>query len=146
MAASGSITSLIAEPVTATADRASCFGDGVSNTNVLGNFSLTTSSKVDAIPVEAHGRYVRIRPAGSTLYYYFTFLSSATIALPPAATDAGARAITQGEGPFVDGSEIEVRVPHPPSGGRVYFCRIGGTAAQSCQLVLADGTVGLTGP
>ncbi len=144
--ASGSVTALIANPTLAADDRAGCFGDGTSSTNVLGNFSLTTSSKVNAIPVEAHGRYVRLLPLGSGLYYYFTFLESATIALPPAATDAGARAATQGEGPYADGSVVEVRVPHPPSGGRVYFARIGDTASQSVQMVLADGTVGLTGP
>jgi hypothetical protein len=144
--ASGAVTALIANPSLAADDRASCFGDGTNNTNVLGNFTLTNTSKVDALPTEAHGRYVRLLNNGSTMYYYFTFLSSATIATPPAATDAGARAATQGEGPYPDGSVVEVRVPHPPSGGRVYFARIGGTASQSVQVVLADGTVGLTGP
>ena len=145
MAATGGIATLIGSPQAAAADRAACFGDGAANTNVV-NFTLTNSSKVNAIPAEFHGRWVRLLNSGSTMYYYFTLLSSATIATPPAATDAGARAATQGEGPYPDLSVVECRVPHPPSGGVVYFARIGGTATQSVQMILADGTVGLTGP
>jgi hypothetical protein len=145
MAASGGIAALIANPSIASDDRAACFGDGTANTNAV-NFTLTNTSKVNAIPSEFHGRFVRLLNSGSTMYYFFTFASGATIATPPAATDAGARAATQGEGPYPDLSVVEVRVPHPPSGGAVYFARIGGTATQSVQMVLADGTVGLTGP
>jgi len=142
MVAAG-IQYLIAEPTIAADDRAACYGDGSANTNVLGNFTLTTSGETNVIPTEAHGRYVRILPNGSSIRYFFSFNSGATIAASPAATQAGARAATQGEGPYADGSVIEVRVPYPPSGGRVYFCRLGGTASQSVQIVLADGTTGL---
>lgn len=146
MAASGGITSLIGEPLTAAADSAACYGDGVANTNVLGNFTLDTTGKLNVIPVEAHGRWVRMIPVDSTMFYFFTFNASATVPSATAATDAGARAATQGEGPFPANEVVEVRVPHPPSGGRVYFARLGGTASKSVMMTLADGTVGLTGP
>lgn len=146
MAASGGITSLIGSPIDAAADCAACYGDGVANTNVLGNFTLTTTGELNVIPVEAHGRWVRLLPTGSTLTYFFTFLSSAAVPVATAATAAGARAVTQGEGPFPAGQVISIRVPHPPSGGRVYFARIGDTASQSVKMTLADGTVGITGP
>lgn len=144
--ASGSITTLIGEPLMADADRAGCYGDGVADTNVLGNFTLDTTGKLDALPVEAHGRWLRMLPTGSTLFYFFTFNASATVPAATAASDAGARAATQGEGPFPAEQVVEVRCPHPPSGGRVYFARRGGTAGQSVMVTLADGTVGLTGP
>jgi hypothetical protein len=146
MAASGSITTLIGEPLSAAADAAACYGDGVASTNVLGNFTLDTTGKLNVIPTEAHGRWVRLLPTGSTLFYFFTFNASATVPSATAATDAGARAATQGEGPFPAEQVVEVRVPHPPSGGRVYFARLGGTASKSVMMTLADGTVGLTGP
>ena len=146
MAASGAIAALIANPHLASDDRAANFGDGVANTNVLGNFTLGTTGKLNVIPVEAHGRWVRLLPTGSTMHYFFTFLSSATVPSLTAATDAGARAATQGEGPYPAEQVVEVRVPHPPSGGRVYFGRIGGTDAKSVMMTLADGTVGLYGP
>lgn len=146
MAASGGITALIANPSLASDDRAACYGDGVANTNVLGNFTLTTTGELNVIPAEAHGRWVRLLPTGSTLTFFFTFNVSASVPVATAATSAGARAATQGEGPFPAEQVVEVRVPHPPSGGRVYFARIGGTASQSVKMTLADGTVGLTGP
>lgn len=136
---------LQSDPRWAAADRAGAFGDGTSATEVR-NFTLTNVSKVQAIPANWCGRFVRMRPNGSTMYYYFTKLVSATIALPPAATDAGASAATQGEGPYADGEIVEVRTPYAATGETVYFCRIGGTASQSVQMTLADGTVGLTGP
>lgn len=142
---SASVTTLISDPRMAAADRAGNFGDGTNNTNSI-NFTLTNTSKVNALPEEFEGRYVRIRPNGSTMYYFFTTASGATIATPPAATDAGARAATQGEGPFADGEIIEVRVPHGATGETIHFARIGGTASQSVQITLADGTRGLTGP
>ena len=146
MAASGGIAALIAEPETAAADAAACYGDGEANTSVLGNFTLGTTGLVNVIPTEAHGRWVRLLPTGSTLFYFFTFNASATVPVATAATDAGARAATQGEGPFPAEQIVEARVPHPPSGGRVYFARRGGTAGQSVMMTLADGTVWLTGP
>ncbi len=146
MAASGGITALIGNPQLASDDRAACYGDGVASTNVLGNFTLTTTGELNVIPVEAHGRWVRLLPTGSTMRYFFTFNASASIPVTTAATAAGARAATQGEGPFPAEQVVEVRVPHPPSGGRVYFARLGGTASQSVMMTLADGTVGLTGP
>jgi hypothetical protein len=145
MAATGALTELIGNPVVADADCAACFGDGVSNTSVLGNFTLTTTGEINVIPVEAHGRWVRLLPTGSTMTYFFTFLSSASVPVATAATAAGARAATQGEGPFPAEQVVSVRVPHPPSGGRVYFARIGGTISQSVKMTLADGTVGLIG-
>jgi hypothetical protein len=146
MAASGSITTLIGEPLSAAADAAACYGNGVASTNVLGNFTLGTTGVLSVIPVEAHGRWVRLLPTGSTMFYFFTFNASATVPSATAATDAGARAATQGEGPFPAEQVVEVRVPHPPSGGSVYFARRGGTNGQSVMMTLADGTVGLTGP
>lgn len=146
MAASGGISALIANPSLASDDRAANYGDGTANTNVLGNFTLGTTGLVNVIPVEAHGRWVRLLPTGSTLFYFFTFNASASVPVATAATDAGARAATQGEGPFPAEQVVEVRVPHPPSGGRVYFARRGGTNGQSVMMTLADGTVGLTGP
>ncbi len=146
MAASGGITALIGIPGDAADDRAACYGDGVASTNVLGNFTLTTTGELNVIPIEAHGRWVRMLPTGSTLTYFFTFNSSASVPVSTAATSAGARAATQGEGPFAAEQVVEVRVPHPPSGGRVYFARIGSVVSQSVKMTLADGTVGLTGP
>lgn len=146
MAASGGITYLIANPLEADADCASCYGDGVASTSVLGNFTLTTTGELNVIPVEAHGRWVRLLPTGSTMTYFFTFNASASVPVATAASAAGARAATQGEGPFAAEQPVSVRVPHPPSGGRVYFARIGGTISQSVKMTLADGTVGITGP
>lgn len=143
---SGAITTLIGNPLLAEADRASCYGDGVANTTVLGNFTLGTAGRVDVLPAESHGRWVRLLPTGSTLFYFFTFNSSASAPTATAATNGGARAVTQGEGPFLADQVVEVRVPHPPSGGRVYFARRGGTDAQSVMVTLADGTEGVCGP
>lgn len=134
-----------ANPTDAAADRAACFGlgDGTTATEQR-NFTLGTTSAANAVPSTWHGRWVRITPHGSTLYYYFAF-AAGTCAAPPAATDAGASAATAGEGPITDGTTIEVRIPIPTNSGSVYFCRLGGTNTQSVQMVLADGTRGTTG-
>ncbi len=134
-----------ANPQDASADRAACFGmgDGTTVTEQR-NFTLGTTSAANAVPLAWQGRYVRITPHGSTLYYYFAF-AAGTCAAPPAASAAGASAATAGEGPIVDGVTTEVRVPIAANGGSVYFCRLGGTDAQSVQMVLADGTRGTTG-
>jgi hypothetical protein len=111
------------------------------------NFTLTTATKVNEIPQEFWGRYVRLRPKGSNMYYYFTFKSDATVsAALPTATDAGAQAADQGEGPISDNEVVEARIPWPTNGAKVYFVRIGGTVTQSVQMTLADGTVGLLSP
>lgn len=132
---------MIANPVIQASDRSGAFGDGTNATEML-NFTLTNVSKVNVLPVAWHGRYVRMRPVGADMNYYFTFDDGATIAASPAASDAGASAATQGER-VPDGELFEVKVPWPPSGGRVYFARLGSVASQSVQVVLADGTVGV---
>lgn len=134
-----------ANPQDAAADRAGCFGMGDGSTvTETRNFTLGTTTKANAVPSTWQGRYVRITPHGSTLYYYFAF-AAGTCAAPPAATDAGASAATAGEGPIADNVTMEVRVPTAAAGGAVYFCRVGGTDAQSVQMTLADGTRGTTG-
>ena len=143
---SAAVQTMIGNPQLANDDRASCYGDGSANTSVLGNFTLDTTGRLDVIPAEAHGRWVRLLPTGSTMFYFFTFNSGASVPVATAATNAGARAATQGEGPFPAEQVVEVRVPMPPAGGRVYFARRGGTAGQSVMMTLADGTVGLLGP
>lgn len=134
-----------ANPTDAAADRAACFGlgDGATATEQR-NFTLGTTTAANAVPSTWHGRWVRITPHGSTLYYYMAF-AAGTCAAPPAATAAGASAATAGEGPIADGVTIEVRIPIPSNNGSVYFCRLGGTDSQSVQMVLADGTRGTTG-
>ena len=134
-----------ANPQEASADRAGCFGLGDGSTATQQrNFTLGTTSAANAVPATWQGRWVRITPHGSTLYYYFA-LAAGTCAAPPAATDAGSSAATAGEGPIADGVTVEVRIPIAASGASVYFCRLGGTNTQSVQMVLADGTYGTTG-
>lgn len=134
---------LIANPITKAADRAGCYGNGTANTTVLGNFTIAATSKVNILPTECYGRFVRM--IGTEAFdYYFTFTSGATIATGPAATDAGARAATQGESVAAD-TICEVCVPWPPSGGSVYLARIAtdGATTGDLQVTLADGTTGV---
>jgi hypothetical protein len=118
---------------------------GAANTDVI-MFTATTASKVNALPQGFAGEFVRIQPIGTDLYYYFVVTPTAaapanTIALPPAATDVGAQAGTQGE--FVkSGSVLEVMVPYCPITGAVWFCRWGVTAAQSVQITKTSGSPG----
>lgn len=148
MVASANQVQLVGDAITAANDRSMAYSDGVSTTATrMVNFTLTTATKVNEIPAEFYGRYVRLRPKGSNMYYYFTFKSDATVsAALPAATDAGTQAADQGEGPVSDNEVVEARVPWAATGSKVYFVRIGGTITQSVQMTLADGTVGLLGP
>ncbi len=136
---------MIGNPMIASHDVAANFGNNVDSSNVR-NFTLGTAAELNAVPDEWQGRFVRLKPNGSTLYYIFTSASGMTPTLPAAATAAGAGAVGQCEGPYADGSVVTVRVPKAASGSSIYFGRIGGTNTQSVQMILADGTYGLIGP
>jgi hypothetical protein len=128
----------------AAADASANFGDGVASSNCR-NFTLGTTAATNVIPTEWQGRFVRLLPTGSTLYYGF-FLTNVTPTLPATPSAAGAGAAGQCEGPYPAGEAQVFRVPKAAFGADVYFGRIGGTDAQSVQMILADGTVGLLGP
>jgi hypothetical protein len=135
---------LVANPMTKAADRAGAYSNGVANSTVLGNFTIAATSKVNVLPTECHGRFVRMY--GTAAFdYYFTQNGSAVIAVAPAATDAGARDETQGE-PVSASTYHEVVVPWPTSGASVYLARIAtdGATTGSLRVTLADGTIGVT--
>lgn len=141
-AQSQEILNLIANPVTQGADRASCvLASGATNTTHMGKYTITAGSKVNSLPSECYGRYVRLY--GSVAFeYFFTTNGSATIAASGASTDAGTRAATQGE-PVPATTYHEVKVPWPGTVGTVYLARIGSVG--DLHVVLADGTIGVTG-
>ena len=119
---------------------------GVANTDVV-MFTATTSSKVNSLPPGWSGKFVRIRPIGTDIYYYFVVTPNQTapantIALPPAASDAGAFAATQGELVKAADPALAVQVPNAPPNGLVWFCRWGITAGQSVQITKASGRPG----
>lgn len=117
---------------------------GAANTDVI-MFTATTASKVNAMPRGFEGQYVRIQPIGTDMYYFWAIdadaATTAVIALPPAASDAGAQAVNQGE-LIKSGAILEVEVPSPPPGKSVYFCRWGVTVSQSVQITKASGKPG----
>lgn len=118
---------------------------GVANTDVI-MFTATTASKVNAMPQGWCGEFVRIQPIGTDIYYFWVTTQTAaapaaTIALPPAAADAGAQAGTQGE-LIKSGSILEIEVPNCPPNGAVWFARWGVTAGQSVQITKASGRPG----
>lgn len=118
------------------------------NTDVV-MFTATNASKANALPDGFCGQFVRIQPIGTDMYYFFAVEAAtatgvaptAVIALPPAATDAGAQATTQGE-LIKSGAVLEVEVPFCGAGQAVYFCRWGVTGGQSVQLTKASGKPG----
>lgn len=119
---------------------------GVANTDVI-MFTATTASKVNALPQGWAGVPVRMQPIGTDLYYFFivtptTAAPAATIALPPAATDAGAQAGSQGE-LVKSGVVLDVTAPNCPPNGAVWLARWGVTAAQSVQITKAAGRPGI---
>lgn len=148
MSAGAIRSNFAANPSLASDDRAACVLDSTlaAPLTTQRNFTLGTTSVSSVVPRDWWGRWVRITPHGSTLYYFFSLVTGQTCAAPPAATDAGASAATAGEGPGADNVTVEVRIPIPSAAqGDVWFVRLGGTNTQSVQMVLADGTVGTTG-
>lgn len=138
--ASSEIANLVASPVMQSADRAGCYGDGTANTTHMGKFTITAGSKVNALPSDCYGRYVRLY--GTVDFeYFFTTASGATIAASGAASDAGTRAATQGE-PVPATTVHEVKVPWAGTGATVYLARIGTDG--DLHVTLADGTIGVT--
>lgn len=118
---------------------------GATNTDVI-MFTATTASKVNTMPQGFCGEFVRIQPIGTDIYYYWVITPTpaapaATIALPPAASDAGAQAATQGE-LVKSGAILEIECPNVPTGGAVWFCRWGVVAGQSVQITKASGKPG----
>lgn len=138
------IRALVANPMVKSDDRSGAYGDGTANTTVLGNFTIAATSKVNVLPSECYGRFVRLY--GTAAFdYFFTKASGATIATAPAATDAGARAVTQGE-PVPASTVHEVVVPWAGTGEAIYLARIAtdGATTGSLRVTLGDGTVGVT--
>lgn len=122
---------------------------GVANTDVV-MFTATTASKVNAMPAGWAGKFIRIQPIGTDIYYFFAVTNnlngapvapSNTIALPPAATDAGAFAATQGE-LIKSGVVLALQCPNASVNQTAWFCRWGVTAAQSVQITKASGKPG----
>lgn len=119
---------------------------GAASTDVI-MFTATNASKVNPVPSGWPGETVRIQPIGTDLYYFWIVVQdgstpTATIALPPAATDVGAQAGTQGE-LIKSGAILEIECPNVKQGGQVWFARFGVTAAQSVQLTKASGRPGV---
>lgn len=118
---------------------------GTLSTDVI-MFTATTASKVNALPQGWAGEYAWLQPIGTDIYFFFVVTPTVaapanTIALPPAATDGGAQAATQGE-LVTSGTKVKRLIPNCPIGGAVWFCRWGVTAAQSVQLTKASGRPG----
>lgn len=122
---------------------------GVASTDVI-MFTATTASKVNAMPAGWAGKFIRVQPIGTDLYYYFVVTNNvngaavapaSSIALPPAATDAGAQAATQGE-LIKSGVVLALQCPNASVNQTAWFCRWGVTAAQSVQITKASGKPG----
>lgn len=126
---------------------------GVENTDVI-NFTATTTTKISSMPGGWSGEFVRIQPVGTDMYYFWVvtpapatggLVAPANVcAAPPAATDAGAQAASQGE-LIKSGSILEIECPNCAPGGAVWFCRFGVTASQSVQITKASGRPGWNG-
>jgi hypothetical protein len=105
-------------------------------------YTCVTTAKCNEVPVDFHGKYVRLTAIGANMNWVFTDKSSHTVDRTIAATDAGARA--EGLGGFLASSAVtHVRVPSPlldPATGligKVYFSRQG-DAAGSVYMELAS--------
>lgn len=111
-------------------------GDGTNPTTVA-RYTLELASASNAVPIGWQGQWVRIRPVGGDMYYFFSKTAGATAANPAAAADGGFGA-TRGE--YVpSGERIEVLVPYAKDGDAVYFVRLGGTASTSVYMTKASG-------
>ena len=120
------------------ADVKACFGDGTNNTDSA-VYTLTTSSKTNALPIGWYGQFIRIRPVGGAIWFYFSKNASATIAANPVPSDAGTQAATQGE--YIPNGELfHCTVPYGDQ--PIYFVRIGDTASTAVYITKASGAPG----
>lgn len=122
--------------VTKAEDVLAASGDGTNNTTVL-RYTLELASASNAIPQGWYGQFVRMRPVGGDMYYFFSKVSGATAANPAAAADGGAGATRAEYVP--SGERYEVQVPYADGGDTIFFVRLGGTAATSVYMTKASG-------
>lgn len=114
------------------------FGDGVANTTVL-RYTLAAASRADPIPPGWYGQFVRLRPIGGDLFYFFS-KNPAAVATNAAAADDGAPSVSRGE--LLPANEkADVQIPYANEGEAIYFVRIG-SAAGSVYFSKASGQPG----
>lgn len=126
-------------------DVKAAFGDGTAVTDVIA-FTADTTPRNAVIPAAFSGQFVRIRPLGANLQYYFsTSPTAAIIAAVPTAT--GQQAATLGES-VANGTAINVVVPAfgQASGFNrlVYFVWVCDAAGAGVFLTKGSGVPGLT--
>lgn len=115
------------------------FGDGVNNSDT-DFFTLAAATKVGQIPDGWKGQIVRVTPFGANMWYLFSTLSTATVAIG-AASDGGTQSATQGE--YVpNGVTLQVAVPYAPEGQHIYFARIGDAGGTGVSITKASGKPG----
>src|SRR5678815_4393039 len=121
------------------ADVKAAFGDGTANTDSL-FFTLTGATANAAIPVGWEGQFVRIRPIGADMWFFFSSSNAATAVIGVSAADGGAAA-TRGE--FVPNGELfQCEVPYAREGAGVFFVRIGSGAGTGVVMTKASGMPG----
>jgi len=120
------------------------FGDGTAITDTIA-YTLTTTPQIAAIPLAFCNQFVRIRPMGANLQYFFTTSPTAAIvaAVP---TAAGQQAATLGES-VANGTTLPVVVPGIALNGQnrtIYFCWVGDAAGSGVWITKGSGVPGLT--
>lgn len=120
-------------------DVKAAFGDGVLNTDTVWYTADATPRHV-AVPQTLVGQFVRIRPVGANLQYFFSANPAATIvAATPSA--AGATGVSQGES-VANGATLSVQIPSIGFNTPVFFCWVCDAAGTGVCLTKASGVPG----
>ncbi len=120
-------------------DIKAAFGDGTNVTDTVW-FTADTTPRHVALPQYLVGQWVRIRPVGANLQYFFSSNPAAVIAAAtPSAT--GATATTQGE-PVPTNTVLPVQVPSIGNNGVIYFCWVCDAAGTGVCITKASGVPG----
>lgn len=122
-------------------DVKAAFGDGTNNTDTVW-YTADTVPRHVALPSAFVGQFVRIRPMGANLQYFFSSNPAAVIAAA-VPTAAGAQAATQGE-PVANGNPLTVEVPSIGFNGPVFFCWVCDAAGTGVCITKASGVPGLS--
>ena len=86
-------------------------------------YTMDVTHKATEVPEDLWGRYVTGYVVGGDCYYFFAD-SAAEVDRTVAATDNGARSLKLG-GIAGAAQRFQERIPSPPQGGKLYFCREG---------------------
>jgi hypothetical protein len=119
-------------------DVKAAFGDGTNNTDVIA-FTADTTPRNVALPTAWRKQFVRIRPIGANLQYYFSSSpAAAVVAAVPTAT--GQQAATLGESVA---SGVTLTVVIPDVGPNVYFVWVCDAAGAGVFLTKGSGIPGI---